>query len=267
MRRVIAVIVAKIIIIVGKVIGNKGSSLPGRFALLICPDILKELAQNIRCEIIAVCGTNGKTTTNNLLHDIIMAKGKKVVCNKIGANMLNGVVTAFVDKADWSGRLDADYASLEIDEISIPKVFEHFVPDILVVTNLFPDQFDRNGGEDIVLGHIRDSIEKAGKCTFVLNADDPFVSSLGFGKSNAVFFGVEQSESVQKWQTEGECYCPLCQNKLIYNFRHYSQLGNYACPNCNFVRPNVRFEATEVSLADKTSFTVEQISVCADLSG
>ena len=50
-------------------------------------------------------------------------KGYKVVCNKLGANMINGVATAFALAAGSDGRIDADYAAIEIDEARAPKVF------------------------------------------------------------------------------------------------------------------------------------------------
>ena len=63
-------------------------------------------------------GTNGKTTTNNLLCSAIESEGKKLVCNHTGSNMLDGVAAAFVLAAKNNGKLDADYASIEIDEAS-----------------------------------------------------------------------------------------------------------------------------------------------------
>ena len=67
--------------------------------------------------------------------------------------MLNGVVAAFVLGAGFSGNLDADYACIEIDEASTRRVFPHFKPDYMVLTNLFRDQLDRYGEIDIT--HVR----------------------------------------------------------------------------------------------------------------
>ena len=48
----------------------------------------------------------------------IEAEGYRVVCNHTGSNMLNGVVAAFALAAGINGRLNADYACIEIDEAS-----------------------------------------------------------------------------------------------------------------------------------------------------
>ena len=57
--------------------GKQGVTLAGKAALAIYPPILKELAKEVKQEIFVVCGTNGKTTTNNLLSSVLEANGKK----------------------------------------------------------------------------------------------------------------------------------------------------------------------------------------------
>ena len=117
-RTTIAVMAAKITGHVCKLMGRQGVTWAGKVAMKICPDILEELSSQVREKIFVVCGTNGKTTTNNMLCAGLEAEGKKVICNHTGSNMLNGVVAAFVLGAKFSGKLDADYACIEVDEAS-----------------------------------------------------------------------------------------------------------------------------------------------------
>ena len=117
-RRLIAVWAAKIVSTACRLSGRQGVTFAGKVALRVDPQILKDLASQVREKIFVVCGTNGKTTTNNLLCSAIESEGKKLVCNHTGSNMLAGVVAAFVLSADNLGRLDADYACIEIDEAS-----------------------------------------------------------------------------------------------------------------------------------------------------
>ena len=125
MRKLIAVWAAKLSAIAGRMIGKKSSSTPGTIALKICPDLIEKLAVNVKKGIIVTCGTNGKTTTNNLLNSVIRECGYTTVCNNLGANMLNGIATAFAMACDVGGKFTADYAVLEIDEASARRVFEH----------------------------------------------------------------------------------------------------------------------------------------------
>ncbi len=94
----------------------------GKIALKINPDILEDLSSQVRKKIFVTCGTNGKTTTNNMLCAALENEGQKVVCNHTGSNMLNGVVAAFVLAAGPTGRLDADYACIEADGL-LPAMY------------------------------------------------------------------------------------------------------------------------------------------------
>ena len=258
MRLIIAVWLSKILIVVGKLVGKKGSSTPGIYALKICPSILKKLAKQVRKDIIVVCGTNGKTTTNNLLNTIITSAENKVVCNSVGANMLPGVVTSFIDKTNFFGKLNADYACIEIDEMSAVKVFEHFEPDYMVVTNLFRDQLDRYGEVEITLSYLEKAIGMCKNINLILNADDPVVSSLTkkTGK-NSFFFGVGEDVGVSLKETKEGRFCVFCGQELEYNYFHYSQLGDFKCPNCGFKHPEMNLKATNVNLDNGIKFNVD----------
>ena len=73
MRKLLAIVVCKLGRFVGKLIG-KGSSMPGKFALKICPDILRRV--QLPPHIIAVTGSNGKTSTVEMIASILRAAGK-----------------------------------------------------------------------------------------------------------------------------------------------------------------------------------------------
>ena len=65
--------------------------------------------------LVGITGTNGKTTTNNMIYKILTDSGKTVVCNRLGANMIEGVIVAFINNCTLTGKLKADFACLEID--------------------------------------------------------------------------------------------------------------------------------------------------------
>lgn len=257
MRKLLAVWVTKMLIFMGKIAGKKGSSTPGIYAIKLCPNILRILSKQIKNEIIVVCGTNGKTTTNNLLNSIIKSSGNNVVCNNVGANMLSGVVTAFVEKTNFLGNLNADYACIEIDEISTVKVFEHFEPDYMIITNLFRDQLDRYGEIDITLNYLEHALSMCKNTKLVLNADDPLVTA--FGKKTGkecYYFGVGEDVGISVDETKDGRFCMFCGDELKYYFYHYSQLGKYRCDKCGFERPDVNFEAKKVNLDNGIEFYV-----------
>ena len=81
---------------------NRGSgvTLPGYVARLIDPKILSAMSGMVREKTIVTMGTNGKTTTNSILYHALKAEGKKVIINRTGSNMLNGIISAFVLATD-----------------------------------------------------------------------------------------------------------------------------------------------------------------------
>jgi UDP-N-acetylmuramyl tripeptide synthase len=234
-----------------KITGGRGSSLPGVVARRIYAKTLSDLAKQVKKGIIMVTGTNGKTTTNNMLAKVLQADGHRVVFNEEGANLITGVTACFVRNATLSGVIDFDYAALEVDEASFPKVVKEVKPDIVVVNNFFRDQLDRYGELDKTVNLVRDALKELDDVTLVLNADDPLVAQLGKSTGHkAIYFGVSEQQAVNRAvaQTREARYCPFCGNELTYSYYHYSQLGDYNCQQCNFSRIIPEVEATNVGV-------------------
>ena len=74
MKKLLAILVCKFLRVVGKLVG-KGSSLPGQYALKICPDILRRV--ELPPYVIAVTGSNGKTSTVEMIAAILQKSGKR----------------------------------------------------------------------------------------------------------------------------------------------------------------------------------------------
>ena len=269
-RRLFAVWSAKLIKTACQITGRQGVTLAGKIALSIYPPILKELACEVRKDIFVVCGTNGKTTTNNLLASVLEANGCRVVCNRTGSNMLNGVVSAFVLNARANGHLDADYACIEIDEASTVRVFPHFKPNYMVLTNLFRDQLDRYGEIDTTMNLLSRAMKMAPDMKLLVNGDDSLSTFLAMDNDNPyTTYGI--SEQVYKEQDSREIregrFCKRCGEKMEYKFYHYSQLGDYFCPKCGFARPTPEFDGSHIDMSDGLSFDVGDFHIKANYRG
>ena len=274
MRDILAIDAAKAVSVSSRLAGNQGTSITGKAALSLSPSVLSDLAGQVRKTTFAVCGTNGKTTTNNLLCAMLEAGGKKVVCNRLGANMLSGIAGAYVRASDVSGRMDADYACLEVDEASAHLVFEHVRPDYLILTNLFRDQLDRYGEIDITIDLLKEAIRMVPEMKLIVNADDPFSVYLAQETGHAfVCYGIPERIESYENQTIGESeiresgFCKVCGAPLAYDFYHFSQMGRYRCTACSFQRPDAQYEAKDIQLADGVSFTVEGSRIESSLAG
>lgn len=254
LRFLLSLWVCKALILIGKLAGKKGSATPGAYAYKICPDVLKILSKKVTGGIIAVCGTNGKTTTNNLIDKILTNKGYNVVCNNIGANMLSGVITAFIEKTSVFGNLKCDYATLEMDEAFSVKIFEHLKVDVMVITNLFRDQLDRYGEVELTAGYLKKALSLTDNATLIVNGDDPNLVKIGMDYGKYLTYGVSEIVNSKENEKLEIQFCPVCKEPLSYNYYHYSQLGDYYCEKCDFKHPSIDFAAENINLSKGIEF-------------
>ena len=101
LRFLLALWLAKLSVPALKITRHNGTDFPGSLALKLCPDFLRYVGKP--GAIIAVTGTNGKTTVSNLLTDILEADGKKVLSNRSGSNITSGISTALLRGCDLLG--------------------------------------------------------------------------------------------------------------------------------------------------------------------
>lgn len=250
LRVLLAVLVGKMIAWLARFLKKgRGSSLPGMVALKICPGLLSHFVRQVRRGVVMVTGTNGKTTTNNMLARMVEEASFRTVVNAEGANLVTGIATAFIRASTWWGRLSCHYALLEVDEATFPRIIRQVKPDVVVVTNFFRDQLDRYGELDKTIAFIRDALVSLPGVQLVLNADDPLVAQLAAATGHkATFYGLSRHAKVSTTSAaarEGR-FCPFCGQALEYDYYHYSQLGSYSCPSCGFSRPRAQVEGEDV---------------------
>ncbi len=216
------------------------SVLPGAIARRIEPRILQLLSQQVKHGVIIIAGTNGKTTTALLLCTILQRKGFRIAHNSTGANLENGLATALIDNANLLGKLNIDYAILEVDENIVPKVLKPLQPRIILCLNLFRDQLDRYGEVDSISKRWTKVISTLPETTVVIpNADDPTLSYLGQQLPQRVlFFGLNEPENYLEAipHAVDSIYCPRCGHALDYQGVYLSHLGDFTCPSCGFTK-------------------------------
>lgn len=246
MKVFFTILVCKILKLIGGLIG-KGSSLPGQIALKLCPDILKRV--KLPQYIIAVTGSNGKTSTVEMIAHILNSSGKRIAWNKEGSNQIEGVTTLILSSCSLKGEMNCDILLIESDERYAKYTFKYFAPTHYVITNLYRDQLTRNGHPQWVFGAIRDSIHE--QTQLILNADDPLVSLFGYNKENTVWFGVDRHknsfDTVTGVYNDGY-FCPVCGKKMEYSYTHYNHIGDYKCSECGFCKHETQFTVTDVDL-------------------
>ena len=250
MRLLLAILVCKLGHAVGSLIG-KGSSLPGKYALKICPDILRRV--QLPGYIVAVTGSNGKTSTVEMIAAILRAGGKTVVYNQEGSNQIEGVTTTILTHATLSGRVKADVLLIESDERYAAHSFRYFHPTHFVVTNLYRDQLTRNGHPEWVYEALKPAMHP--DTELILNADDPLSSCFAQGQEKVKWFGLDRCSISTDAPTgvyhDGAC-CPVCHAPMEYDYVHYNHIGAFRCTKCGHHKPATDYTATALDLGRGT---------------
>ncbi|NMA66761.1 MAG: Mur ligase family protein [Clostridiaceae bacterium] len=258
MKLTAAIIITKLAIIGLRLIKKGGTTLPGKIALKISPDILSELSNKFR--IIMVTGTNGKTTTCRIASGMLDKSGIKYITNKSGANLASGITTTLIDALTLTGRAMVRTALLETDEAAFRTVAPKLKPEIVIVTNFFKDQLDRFGELYNTLNYVREGILSSPETTLILNADDSLCASLGQGVDNPVlYFGfADEVYPESNFNSNNDApYCINCSTRYLYSSATFAHLGHYRCPSCNYERPKAQIECTQVLHYDNLTSTVE----------
>ncbi|AVQ33398.1 DUF1727 domain-containing protein [Staphylococcus muscae] len=261
MRQWTAITLAKLARKASRAAGKKGTDLPGQVARKVDSNILRTMAAKVD-EVVFVSGTNGKTTTSNLIGHTLKQNNIPIIHNNEGANMAAGITSAFIVQSTPNTKI----AVIEIDEGSIPRVLKEMTPTKMVFTNFFRDQMDRFGEIDIMVNNILSAISGKG-IQLILNTDDPFVSRLKIASDNVTYYGMDADAHVFEQSTMNESrYCPNCGELLEYSHIHYNQLGHYRC-QCGFNRHEPDYTVSSFDVTPFLNMTVNEATFNMKIAG
>lgn len=248
-------------------LAGRGGSLPGSIGLKLDPNSLSKLKFN--GPVILVTGTNGKTSTANLIADTLANAGKHVVSNRKGDNLKAGITTTLLSSAGLDGTVKADAVVLEVDELNIRHVLPYLPVSALVVTNFFRDQLDRAREMEQLIASIENVLPEY-EGTLVLNGNDPNTLRLAkkAPKAKVVSFGIDENKYSQKTTTEASegKFCPVCGHRLEYDFYQYSHIGKFYCPQCGYQTPQLDVSLKDIDLKEQ-SFTYQNQKLTGPYEG
>ena len=170
MRTAFAVLVGRAIRVLTRLRGG-GSAFPGRVALLIAPRFLQHAVARLPLGVVFVSGSNGKSTTTQMLAAIMRAHQVDVFTNPSGANLPQGIASAILAEAPLDGRLREQIAVLEVDEAFGPGLAKRLVPHSVLLINVQVDQLNRFYEPDRVVGML-ESFARVATRHLVINGDD-----------------------------------------------------------------------------------------------
>lgn len=238
---------------VNRIDKQRGSNYSGKIAVRLMPDFVARFKGIDYDKTIFITGTNGKSTTTNLVRHTLQSAGKTVACNIEGANMMPGVATALIKNSTLTGRLNKEFLVLEVDERSLPAIRKVLPARHMGITNLQKDQVQRNGDPDFILRKFRSAIGK--DMTLYLNNEEPRSKALEDCAGRSVYFGV--ADNAKTHEKHGfydvTLPCPKCGHPIAYARYHLASIGPFACTRCahrSEPTPDVLVE--QVDFAGKT---------------
>ncbi len=252
------------------------ANFPGKIGLYLDSSLISHAARDLEYGSICVVGTNGKTTTTNLIANALEAAGLSVCCNRTGANLDSGVASALLEQGQ------AQWAVLECDELWLVHVLPQLQSKYVLLLDLFRDQLDRAGEIELVQKSIVSALELSPRTTLIYNADDPLCTAVAQTAPNkSIAFGVRESMGLAQNSVADAQICQHCSSTLAYEYHQYGQLGSYYCPTCGFTRPKLDFAAEQVALsalgvdftlsvrcaAGQTGKSTQSLRVSANLPG
>lgn len=153
----------------------------------------------LRCPVVAVTGTNGKTTTVTMLEQIFLAAGKKAVaCGNVGKP-----ITSALEELGEDGVAVTEISSFQLETLYSLR------PHVAVVLNISEDHLNRHYNMENYIylkSRILKNCAESEYCVF--NYDDDTVR--GFAektKAKPVYFSVRERVDGAYIQDGSLCYC------------------------------------------------------------
>lgn len=167
--------------------GVPATIIPIRYAERAGAEVIGEVelaARFLKGRIVAITGSNGKTTTTSLIGELLRKAGFKV---QVGGNIGRALIS-MVESSQDDGWTVAELSSFQLETIKT------FRPSIAVVLNVTPNHMDRyETFNDYAAAKHRIFMNQAEDDVAVLNADDETVSSWADGlRAKVMTFSVRQ---------------------------------------------------------------------------
>ena len=217
----------------------------GYLPVKICPDFISHVARPKA--VIAITGTNGKTSLTNFIADMLEESGSTVSCNRWAGNYMGAQAWCFLNSVNMLNKSKMDYIVMETDEGDSALTYPLSKPDYILINNIARDSIFKNPNPDFIMSRIRKALEKSPDSTLILNADDPVSCFLKTNKKNVYFAVRDLGNGNPDHIIKDFAVCPNCGGTPEYLYKNYGNIGRFVCPECGLSSPEPDYFAEEVT--------------------
>lgn len=182
-------------------------------------------SQYTQSTIVAITGSNGKTTTTLLTHHIFKEAGLEV---GLGGN----IGYSFAKLVAHS---NPPYYVLEISSFQLDGI-EHFAPHIAVLLNITPDHLDRYDYkfENYIASKFRIAMNQTANDYFIYDADDPVINDWLANhplKPKCIGFSIEKELSEGAFLKDNKIHIMLENQTTVIDVEEISLKGKHNIKN------------------------------------
>lgn len=225
---------AKFGLVLCKIFKKNGTMIAGKVALKFQSDFIKYFKGINYDKVIFITGTNGKSTTNNIIVHTLKTAGKKVTTNLEGANLITGVATALIKDSTLTGKINSEFFVFETDERYLKRIYEAIPAKNICITNIQKDQVQRNGEPDYIYKKIKEVINN--DVRIFVNNEEARAKSFEKFTDNVIYYSVARNDkSYEKTSFyDVTMPCPVCNSKIHFNYYNIDNVGDFKCSRCGF---------------------------------
>jgi len=160
--------------------------------LLTLQEIAKFFRKKFNGKIVAITGSNGKTTTKEMIAKVLESKFRVLKAPQSYNNQI-GIPLTLLDLRTWHEIAILELGANHLGEIG--KLAKICQPNIGIITNIGKSHIGYFGSQQKIFEGKKELIKNSNLEKLVLNTDDSYLNKIKF--KNKVTFGIENPASIR----------------------------------------------------------------------
>jgi UDP-N-acetylmuramoylalanine-D-glutamate ligase len=236
-------------------------------------DIGNILNSLIEIPIVGVAGTDGKTTTTNMIGHCVKKLYNPFILSSLEGSL---VIESLIDLVTSDEKLKKDLAVIELPHGTI-RMTDGIEILVGIVTNLTPDHMEEfNSYEDYIERNlsIKELLHENG--VLILNGDDPILSKLNPINHETIFYGLNRPKTINykgkiyenREKTDLHVFAEQVENRGLQGSKFLLKIADIPtmiCENCKkincncgqFKRKYIKHQTANIKIKLPSEFNIE----------